>query len=92
VGTIEDMTRFVQPHLRGRITTFAAGRPPAGVLRLDLNEGAYGPTPAARAAIAEAVPALQRYPDATAGRCASALRRSTTCIPTRSSSGRARTA
>ncbi len=66
VSTVGDPVRFVQEHLRGRIDTFAAGAPPEGVLRLDLNEGAYGPTAAARRAMEAAMPSLQRYPDATA--------------------------
>ena len=60
-------SRFVLPHLRGRLRLFGAGDPPEGVLRLDLNEGPYGPTPSAWAAL-RGVEALNRYPDENAQR------------------------
>ncbi len=46
---------------------FAVGDPPVGMLRLDLNEGPYGPTPAALEALAAASPDLNRYPDPVGG-------------------------
>ncbi len=60
------MLRHVPDYLRGT-PVFAIGAPPAGALRLDLNEGAYGPTPSARAAITAMLPSLNRYPDADGG-------------------------
>ena len=57
-----DQLRHVHAWLRDA-PTFAVGEPPAGMLRLDLNEGAYGPTPKALAALEAAGPNLNRYPD-----------------------------
>jgi histidinol-phosphate aminotransferase len=59
---VTDQLRHVHAWLRDA-PTFAVGEPPAGMLRLDLNEGPYGPTPKALAALDAAGPALNRYPD-----------------------------
>ncbi len=57
-----DQLRHVHSWLRDA-PIFAVGEPPAGMLRLDLNEGPYGPTPKALAALEAAAPELNRYPD-----------------------------
>jgi histidinol-phosphate aminotransferase len=57
------IVRHVHEHLRGGVTRFHAGEVPPDALRLDLNEGPYGPTPSALAAIARHAPLLNRYPD-----------------------------
>jgi histidinol-phosphate aminotransferase len=57
------IARHVHEHLRAGVTRFHAGEVPPDALRLDLNEGAYGPTPSALAAIAAVAPLLNRYPD-----------------------------
>lgn len=57
---------LVRPHLREVVAPFDPGAPPPDALRLDLNEGAYGPTPSALAAIDAAAPRLNRYPDPAA--------------------------
>jgi histidinol-phosphate aminotransferase len=62
----DPILRHVHPWLR-EIQTFPIGEPPADALRLDLNEGAYGPTPSALAAILEHAQRLNRYPDAETG-------------------------
>jgi histidinol-phosphate aminotransferase len=59
---VSDILRHVQPWLR-EAPLFAVGEPPVDALRLDLNEGAYGPTPAALRAIAERAVTGNRYPD-----------------------------
>jgi histidinol-phosphate aminotransferase len=59
---VTDQLRHVHPWLRDT-PTFAVGEPPTGMLRLDLNEGPYGPTPKALAALEAAGPLLNRYPD-----------------------------
>ena len=63
---VSDPLRHVHSWLRGT-PVFAVGDPPVGMLRLDLNEGAYGPTPRALAALAAAAPVLHRYPDPIGG-------------------------
>ncbi len=63
---VSDPLRHVHPWLRDA-PVFAVGEPPSGMLRLDLNEGAYGPTPSARAALEAASPDLHRYPDPIGG-------------------------
>ena len=63
---VSDPLRHVHSWLRDA-PVFAVGDPPAGMLRLDLNEGAYGPTPAALAALAAGAPDLNRYPDPVGG-------------------------
>jgi histidinol-phosphate aminotransferase len=62
----DPILRHVHPWLRG-IQTFPIGETPAGALRLDLNEGPYGPTPSALQAILEHAGGLNRYPDAETG-------------------------
>jgi histidinol-phosphate aminotransferase len=59
---VDAILRHVHPWLR-EAPTFAVGEPPADALRLDLNEGAYGPTPSALAAIADAATRGNRYPE-----------------------------
>jgi histidinol-phosphate aminotransferase len=63
---VSDPLRHVHSWLRDA-PVFAVGEPPVGMLRLDLNEGAYGPTPSAIAALAAASPDLNRYPDPNGG-------------------------
>ena len=63
---MSDILRHVHPWLRDA-PTFAVGEPPLGAIRLDLNEGAYGPTRSALAAIADQAPRLNRYPDPDGG-------------------------
>lgn len=58
-------TAHLREHLRGTGRVFQAGAPPADALRLDLNEGPYGPTPGAIEAIARTASGLNRYPDAS---------------------------
>jgi histidinol-phosphate aminotransferase len=58
--------RHTHPWLRAA-PTFAVGEPPSGALRLDLNEGAYGPTPSALAAIRAGAGTANRYPDPIGG-------------------------
>jgi histidinol-phosphate aminotransferase len=65
--TAPDPLRHLHPHLRGGLVTFAAGEPGDDTLRLDLNEGAYGPTRSALAAIEAATARLNRYPQASGG-------------------------
>jgi histidinol-phosphate aminotransferase len=62
----DPILRHVHPWLRD-IETFPIGEPPAGALRLDLNEGPYGPTPSSLEAIRRHAGALNRYPDAESG-------------------------
>ncbi len=59
---MEAILRHVHPWLR-EAPSFVVGDPPADALRLDLNEGAYGPTPRALAAIADGALRGNRYPD-----------------------------
>ncbi len=66
-----DPTEYLRGHLRGTRRSFEAGAPAAHALRLDLNEGPYGPTASALAAIERAAAGLNRYPEASGG----ALRR-----------------
>jgi len=63
---VRDPLRHVHSWLRDA-PVFAVGDPPVGMLRLDLNEGAYGPTPKALAALEAASPDLNRYPDPVGG-------------------------
>jgi histidinol-phosphate aminotransferase len=63
---VSDPLRHVHSWLRDA-PVFAVGDPPVGMLRLDLNEGAYGPTPKALEALAAAAPDLNRYPDPIGG-------------------------
>lgn len=61
--TTSDPRSYLRAHLRGARRVFQAGDPPATSLRLDLNEGPYGPTPSARVALERAAAGLNRYPD-----------------------------
>jgi histidinol-phosphate aminotransferase len=63
---VTDPLRHVHPWLRDA-PVFAVGEPPADALRLDLNEGAYGPTRHALDAIEQHAARLNRYPDPVAG-------------------------
>ena len=67
------LLRHVRPHLRGHVRPFPLQPLPPDPLHLDLNEGPYGPTPAAMDAIREALPSLNRYPDGAARALRSAL-------------------
>jgi histidinol-phosphate aminotransferase len=74
VATAEsDLLGFLRPHLRGRVRLFPTEAPPPGALQLDLNEGAYGPTPSAARAIADSIGVLNRYPNASGDRLKEAL-------------------
>ncbi len=57
---------YLHQYLRQIPASFDPGSPPAGALRLDLNEGPYGPTPSAALAIQRVIPSLNRYPDPAA--------------------------
>ena len=59
---MSDGQRFVRPSLEQIPPADPVPRLPAGIASLGLNEGLSGPFPAALAAIAEAVPRLNRYP------------------------------
>jgi len=59
---VSDGQRFVRPSLEQIPPADPVPRLPAGIASLGLNEGLSGPFPAALAAIAEAVPRLNRYP------------------------------
>ena len=60
-----DLLSYLRSHLRGKVRLFPTEVVPPGALPLDLNEGPYGPTPSARAAIDAAVGELNRYPNAS---------------------------
>ena len=59
---MSDGQRFVRPSLEQIPAADPSSRLPAGTASLGLNEGLSGPFPSALAAIAEAVPDLNRYP------------------------------
>jgi histidinol-phosphate aminotransferase len=59
---VSDGQRFVRPSLEQIPAADPAPRLAAGIASLGLNEGLSGPFPSALAAIAAAVPGLNRYP------------------------------
>jgi histidinol-phosphate aminotransferase len=66
VATAEaDLLSYLRAHLRGKVRLYPTEVVPPGTLPLDLNEGPYGPTPSARAAIDAAIGELNRYPNAS---------------------------
>jgi histidinol-phosphate aminotransferase len=68
-----DLLAYLRPHLRGKVRLFPTKTAPPGALPLDLNEGPYGPTPAALRAIEAAVGDLNRYPNPSGDRLKAAL-------------------
>jgi histidinol-phosphate aminotransferase len=59
---VSDGARFVRPSLEQIPAAEPASRVPRAVVSLGLNEGVDGPFPAALAALAAALPELNRYP------------------------------
>ena len=59
---MSDGARFVRPSLEQIPAAEPSSRVPRAVVSLGLNEGVDGPFPAALAALAAALPELNRYP------------------------------